>query len=341
THNKTGRMLIKSSSSATGMYFSQAIASVWRTQSERLPTPNSTDRAAMFLLPVLLVLAAFAAYPTYAHQQPGLQTLLATLDRIASVLAVGTPATLALAAPLAFVFAQDRGEREGLLLQNPSAIESAPLLNAIALEQTGFITYGKLHVTGTFPSDKADEQTLLRYAMIALQNSDTPQAQAVAALAKSRKIAYPEADSCQFLPGKGMAARYGTETVRAGRIQWLRQEGTGAPEGIEDGCSLLAGVSVNARFLGCFRFSDLLRPSSKIAVAEAGEAALEPVIVSAEPEGHVTACALELGIKRRFFEIPPEKKAFIAAELRNQGLRAATLGAGLIDAQYMSGGEIG
>ena len=341
THNKSGRLLVKSSVAASDILFSKSIAAVWRRQAERSAPPYVTDTAALFILPALCVLAAFAAYPAFGQNLPWLDTALSALEKAAAVLAAGTPATLALAAPLAFLFAYDRGEKEGMTLQNPSVIERADRINALVLEETGVITHGKLTVAGCFPSSPSDEQVLLRYAMIALQDSAAPSALAVAALAKSRKTAYPQADSSQTLPGKGLKARYGTETVLAGTLQWLREAGVVLPEAVEDKCALQAGVAVNSRFLGHFRFSDSLRPSSRLAVAEAATAGIEPLIVSSEPEGYVTACALELGIKRRICEVPPEKRADAIQELKQEGLRPAVLGAGLLDAQAMSCGEAG
>ena len=341
THNKTGRLLVKSSAAASGMLFSKSIAAVWRRQAERPAPPSMTDTAALIALPVLCALAAFAAYPAFNQNAPWLATALAALEKAASVLAAGTPATLALAAPLAFLFAYDRGDKESLVLQNPAVIERADIINALALEQTGVITHGKLAIAGCFPSSPSDEPTLLRYAMIALGESGLPSALAVTALAKSRKTAYPQADSSEFFPGKGLKARYGTETVMAGTLDWLMAEGVILPEGIEDKCAQQTGVAVNSRFLGHFRFSDSLRPSSREAVAEARRAGIEPMIVSCEPEGHVTACALDIGIKRRVCEVPPEKRASVIEQLRKEGLRTAVLGAGLLDAQAMSCGEAG
>lgn len=340
THNKTGTLLLRSGSTAASMFFAQSIAQVWRAQSRRRTPRSAADTATLILLPALFILAVFFSYPAYAAEPRWLDGLLAALEKAAALLAAGTPATLSLAAPLVFLFTHDRAEREGMRLHNPSAIEGSEKTDSLSVEQTGTLTMGKFSLTEVVPMG-GDEAALLRHAMIALQDTGLPHLPALAAAAKSRKIECPKPDSTAVLPGRGAVARYGTQTVRAGTLKWLMEEGVSADASLDDRCSLLLGVSAGSTLLGLLRFADAKRPGTKEAVDAAKKSGIEPTIISENSEGYVTAAALDLDIKRRAAEVLPENRAEAVLALRREGLHPAVMGQGLYGAYAMACGETG
>ena len=146
------------------------------TLSTRAPAERLADRVSLRLTigVILLALATDIGW-TLA----GASASYALITAVA-VLVVACPCALGLATPLAISVALGGAAREGVLVRNGAALETAGLTTIVALDKTGTVTLGRLEVSGSAGRQAGE---LLRMAASVEQYSEHPLAAAVVAAA--------------------------------------------------------------------------------------------------------------------------------------------------------------
>jgi Cu2+-exporting ATPase len=87
--------------------------------------------------------------------------------------------------------------------------------------------------------------------------------------------------------------------------------------------------------------ADAVRPESAEAVARLGALGVEVVMLTGDARPVAEAVAREVGIRRVFAEVLPERKAEVIRELRSGGRRVAMVGDGVNDAPALATADVG
>ena len=105
--------------------------------------------------------------------------------------------------------------------------------------------------------------------------------------------------------------------------------------------SWLGDVTGAPKLLGLLAFGDRLKASAAEAVQRLRAQGVKAVLVTGDNRGSAELAARALGIADVRFEVLPEDKAEIVAELKEKGGRVAMVGDGINDAPALAAADVG
>jgi len=311
---------------------------VEQTLAAKPPIQRLADRAsAIFAFGILgAAVSAGAGWMVTGH--PPDQALLAGV----AVLVVACPCALGLATPLALTVTLGRATEAGILVRNPTALETAAQAKRIVLDKTGTLTLGRMAVVETVVDPKRmDQSELLALAAAVEQYSEHPIAKAIVA---SAGAPLPDAERFQSLRGLGASAQVNGRRVMVGSAQFL---------GVDIGASLVAEaqshthrgetvvwVGSETRIDGYIALRDTLDPTAKEAIRQLEAARMHPVMLSGDDPRTTEAIAVELGLADYAGHCPPAEKARRIAAWQDDGAKVAMVGDGVNDAPALAQADL-
>lgn len=161
------------------------------------------DRAAGWLFYAALAAATVTA---------GAWTVATTFQanvvaRTVTVLVIACPHALGLAIPLVVAINTSMAARNGMLVNDRVAMETARNLDAIIFDKTGTLTEGAHGVVGQSTIDGVDEDEALGVAAAVEADSEHMIARAIREAAEKRDVDVPAAEDFEAMNGRGVRAR--------------------------------------------------------------------------------------------------------------------------------------
>ena len=150
---------------------------VAEAQASRSSTQLLADRAAAFLFWAALAAAA-VTFGVWSIIEGGVDQV--TIARVVTVLVIACPHALGLAIPLVVANTTQMAAANGVLIRDREAIDTAHLLDVIAVDKTGTLTAGSIGVAGIATADSVAEDEALALAAGVEQDSEHLLARGVA-----------------------------------------------------------------------------------------------------------------------------------------------------------------
>ena len=213
TLNQQGALFCRATRVGEDTALAQIIQLVQDAQASRAPIQRLADRVSAYFVPSV-VAVALAAFVLWLLIGPGAAGTFAILVFVA-VLIIACPCALGLATPTALIVGIGKGAEQGVLVKQAEALETAHRVDTVVLDKTGTLTTGKPTVTG-ITSVGIDERELLVLAASAERGSEHPLAQAVLDEAQRRDLPLQPMSGLTNVPGQGIEAQVGGETVLLG-----------------------------------------------------------------------------------------------------------------------------
>ncbi len=315
---------------------------VEQTLSAKPPVQRMADRAAGYLTLSVLALALLATLGWWAAGRGPDRALLTGV----SVLVIACPCALGLATPLALTVILGRATREGILVRNPAALESAAQVQRIVLDKTGTLTQGHMSVVAAVPNPALplDERQLLRLAAGVEQFSEHPIARAILA-------AYPEgappAREFQAVRGMGASARLpdeGDRRVLAGSQHFLGSDpgpelNALAQAHAERGETVI-WVGWEGQVAGLIALRDQPNRTAAWALRDLEAQGIETVALSGDSPRTMQAVAAELGLREWEGDCSPAEKAARIQSWQKAGQRVGMVGDGVNDAPALAQADL-
>ncbi|MBI2788807.1 MAG: heavy metal translocating P-type ATPase [Elusimicrobia bacterium] len=341
TLNKGGALEVRVARHGDESALARIVEAVRESQATKPKIQRYVDKIAAWFVPVVIGLSILTAV-LWMRWGPEPRFLLAMTCAV-SVLVSACPCALGLATPLAVVAGIGRAAEMGVFLRNAEILEEVGKLDVVLFDKTGTLTEGRPRAAGAI-TVRGTEAEMLSWALACEERSEHPFAAAIVALARERKVKAPKVDSFEALPGRGVLVTSGGQTVRAGSLPWLKEEGVSIPADqamrFSEFGSLL-GVALGGDLLGAFQMEDALRPSAPAAVAALKDMGLEVYLVSGDRNAAAYRAAELCGIGTVFAEIRPEEKAGIVRRFQTEGKKVAMVGEGFNDAPALSHADVG
>jgi heavy metal translocating P-type ATPase len=316
---------------------------VEQTLNTKPPIQRMADRASAYFAFGILgaALLTFAGWWLLAGQPPA-QALLTAV----AVLVVACPCALGLATPLALAITLGRTSREGILVRNPVALETAAAVGRIVLDKTGTLTQGKLSVMATAVPDgsnrSADE--LLCLAAAVEQYSEHPVAKAIVracpqspARAEGFKVTRGQGASAQLVGSNGGRLEVGSARFVAVdgdsslRDQARVREGQG---------QTVVWVGTDDTLAGFIALRDEPDPTAVEALRQLAEESVRAVMLSGDSPRTTEAIATELGLEEHEGETSPQAKAERIKAWQEAGEKVAMAGDGVNDAPALAQADL-
>lgn len=342
--NADGLLLVRVTAVGAATLLSQIIRQVEDAQAVKAPIQRLVDRVSAVFVPVVLLisLATFIGW------------VLATGDWQAALLnavavqVIACPCALGLATPTAIMVGTGVAARQGILIRDAEALETAHALDTVMFDKTGTLTEGRPTVVAV---EGAEPALVLALAAAVQQASSHPLARAVLEHARERQLAPQEAGAARALPGRGVQADVGGVTVYLGNARLMEELGadTGALQAAaarheREGRTvswLARGPAGQVGVLGLLAFGDRVRPGAAAAVARLRAMGVTPTMLTGDNAGAAQAVAAAVGIERFAAQVLPGEKAEHVRREAQSGRTVAMVGDGINDAPALAAASVG
>lgn len=263
--------------------------------------------------------------------------------RFLAVLVVATPCPLLIAIPVAIIGSVSLAARRGIVIRDPSVLETIDSCRVAIFDKTGTLTYGRPALIELIPAEGFHRNDVLRLTASLERYSRHPLSGAILDAATQAKLSLAEATEVKELPGQGLIGSVDHRTVRVtGRTKLLHSdphwESTLPP--VSGGLECV--VLIDGKLAGTFRFRDRPRDDGRLFIHHLGTRhGFERVLlVSGDRESEVRYLAEAVGITEIYAGQTPEEKVAIA---RRETTRARTVfvGDGINDAPALLACTVG
>ncbi len=344
TINGSGALTVKVTKVGNDTALAGIMKLVAEAQSSKSKTQIIADRAAYYLTFVAIGAALLTALGWSLFSD---QSLSFILERVVTVLVIACPHSLGLAIPLVTAISTSLAAKNGLLVRQRMALESARNLDVILFDKTGTLTKGEQGVVDIV-TDGIKPNDLLALAGAVELESEHPIAKAIVRYAKEKKLDLSKAKNFSAMSGRGAKASVDSKTVYVGGPRLLEELSVSQSSAIKsaydaaskDGKTVIYVVS-DKKVLGAVMLSDIIRPESKDAVQTLQASGKRVAMLTGDAKGVAAWVAKELGITEFFAEVLPEHKADVVKKLQADGSKVAMVGDGVNDAPALTQADVG
>jgi Cu2+-exporting ATPase len=360
TLNGEGALRIQVEKTGEETALAQIINLVKEAQASKPPVQRLADRAAHWLT-IIAVVVALGTFLFWFFIST--QSAVFALTLAVTVLVIACPHALGLAIPVVTTISTSLGARNGMLIRDAQATETARRLDAVIFDKTGTLTKGEFGVTdvvtmgdgSTEPSSRAsgrglaevwDGETLLRRVAAVEVNSEHTIAQGIVRAAQERELSLPQATDFEAVPGKGAKAIVEENQLFIGNRALMEQVGADVPsdprlaELAKQGKTVVY-VAADGQLVGALALADMIRDESREAVRALKRMGLEVAMLTGDSQAVADYVAAELGLDIVFAEVRPEQKADKVKELQRQGKVVTMVGDGINDAPALVQADVG
>ena len=263
------------------------------------------------------------------------------LYRALAFLIVSCPCALVISIPLSFFAGLGGASREGVLVKGSNFLEALSQTKTVVFDKTGTLTKGVFEVSGIHHCPIEDEK-LLEFAALAECASSHP-------ISKSLRTAYGKeldrsrVSDIEEISGSGVTATVDGHKIAAGNDRLMRTLGIEFTDCRSAGT--IVHVAIDGRYSGHIVISDVVKPTSKQAVAELKRAGVEKtVMLTGDSSSVADKVAAQLGIDEVHSRLlPADKVERVEQLLAEQSGKAklAFVGDGINDAPVLSRADIG
>lgn len=263
--------------------------------------------------------------------------------RALTFLVISCPCALVISIPLSFFAGIGGASKAGVLVKGSNYLETLSKVKTVVFDKTGTLTKGVFQVTAAHPQEMSEKE-LLHLAAHVERYSTHP-------IAASLRAAYPnESDSCRVeaveeIAGEGIRAHVNGNVVCVGNSKMMEAVGAEWYDCHRHAAGTVIHVSINGRYAGHVIISDVVKETSKAAIAALKSVGVaKTVMLTGDAKEVADAVAKELGIDQVRSELLPADKVQNVEELlmENKGDgNLAFVGDGINDAPVLTRADIG
>jgi len=344
--NGLGTLLIRVTAVGPETFLQQVVRHVEDARALKPGILHLVDRILRVYAPVVLILSplSFIGWTVGAWWLTGQPDLERAVFAALSVLVMGYPCAVGIAAPLSIVRGAGEAADQGILMRTGEAFQALRLVRHIVLDKTGTLTVGRPVLKEVVALGDGDE--LLALAAAAEASSEHPLGRATLDAALDRGLQIPAVQEFEAVAGRGVSARVGGRRVLVGSAAYLQENGVDVSPllrrigELEAAGQTVVVVARERESVGAISFGDELREDAVAAVAAMKDAGLVPVLVTGDNEGAARRVAATLGIEDVHAGVLPGGKAEIVRRLQTHG-RVGMVGDGINDAPALMQADVG
>ncbi|MGW0806253.1 heavy metal translocating P-type ATPase [Nonomuraea sp. NPDC002799] len=346
TVNAGGRLIVKATRVGADTQLAQMARLVEEAQTGKAQVQRLADRISGVFVPVVIALAVGTlGYWLGTGGGAG-----AAFTAAVAVLIIACPCALGLATPTALLVGTGRGAQLGILIKGPEVLESTRRVDTIVLDKTGTVTEGRMTLTAVHLAEGESRAEVLRLAGAIEHASEHPIAQAIAREAASEASVdgFATVEDFANVEGLGVQGVVDGHAVLVGRPRLLEEWSQHLPASLTEALQAeqaagrtAVAVGWDGRARAVLVVADVVKPSSKEAVAQLRAQGLTPVLLTGDNEAVARTVAAEVGIDEVIAEVLPAGKVDVVKRLQAQGKVVAMVGDGVNDAAALAQADLG
>ena len=264
------------------------------------------------------------------------------ITRALTFLVISCPCALVISIPLSFFAGIGCASANGVLVKGSNYLEALSDTQYVVFDKTGTLTKGVFEVTGIYPANNFDKDTLIRLAAFAESASSHPIS---VSLKKNygKEINIDEVSDIQEIAGHGVSALVDSKRVFAGNIKLMKKENIAVECEHDEGTVVY--VSCDGDYAGCIVISDVVKENSKKAISSLKKSGIDKtVMLTGDSKQAAERVAESLGLDEYHAELLPADKVEWVEKLLSQKSakkKLAFVGDGINDAPVLSRADIG
>ena len=282
-----------------------------------------SDKAA-FYLTVVAVLAGGITFSAWLLSRAGFAV---ATERLVAVLVIACPHALGLAIPLVASISTAMAARNGLLVRQRLALESARKVNVVLFDKTGTLTKGAFGVDSVVPNANYTKERVLQMAASVNSASEHPLAKAMVEEARRERLSLLAVKDFERLPGKGAKAEVEGHEVRVGNDALLNEAGASIPLEHQPQIAQLSGqgktvihVMTEGKLVGSIALADVIREESREAIRSLKRLGVKVAMITGDSVDVASWVSRELELDEYFARVLPQEKVEKVRALQRKGL---------------------
>ena len=337
--NGEGSLTIEVKGTGKDSFLSQVIDLVKQAQESKSKTQDLANTAALWLTIIALGGGAITLLVWLAFMG---KDFAFAIERAVTVMVIACPHALGLAVPLVIAVSTALAAKNGLLIRNRVAFESARKLQAVIFDKTGTLTEGRFGVTDTLLlAEDISEETLRTYAASVDANSEHPIAKAIAA-ASEKKL---PVENFKSLTGKGAEGRVEGKDIKVVSPGYLLDQNIALSdarvEPLQAQGKTVVFVLVDGNVKGAIALADIIRPEANQAIATLKALNIRCLMLTGDNKATAKWVSDQVGLDEYFAEVLPQDKAAKVKEVQARGFLVGMTGDGVNDAPALAQADVG
>lgn len=342
--NMTGMIKVKTTKEFGDSTVSKILDLVENSAMKKSRSENFITKFAKYYTPAVCYGAlALAILPPVVRLFMGSSPMWGEwIIRALTFLVISCPCALVISIPLSFFGGIGCASSNGILVKGSNYLEALSATKYIVFDKTGTLTKGVFEVTASYPENGFDKETLLGMAAYAESSSSHP-------ISLSLKKAYGQeldlsrVSDIEEIAGHGVCARVDGRKVYVGNMRLMQRENLTVTTEHKEGT--VCYVAVDGTYAGCIVISDVVKPTTKDAIAGLKKNGIKKTIMlTGDANETAQRVAAEIGIDEVHSELlPADKVAQVEHILNAKGEKEnlAFVGDGINDAPVLSRADIG
>ena len=337
TINQKGSFQFKAEKIGSDTMLAQIIKMVQEAQGSKAPVQKLVDKIAGIFVPIVIGIAILSliSWVILGGENGFTQGILA----LVTVLVIACPCALGLATPTAIMVGVGKGAEQGILIKDAESLELAKKVDAIILDKTGTITYGKPTVTN---SKWLDENDILKQILLSIEKqSEHPLAEAVVNYLKDINTVHIH--HIESLTGKGVRANYKDINYLVGNQKLLTENQILIDNSLKEQADkwlheakTVIWFADDKKALAVLAIADEIKETSIEAIKELQKMGIEVHMLTGDNYNTAKAIAEKTGISSFKGEVLPKDKADFVKELQAKGKIVAMVGDGINDSTALA-----
>ncbi len=262
--------------------------------------------------------------------------------RALTFLVISCPCALVISIPLSFFAGIGCASANGVLVKGSNYLEALSDTEYVVFDKTGTLTKGVFEVTGIYPSNGFDKDSLIRLAAFSESASNHPIS---VSLKKNyrKEINLDKVSDIEEIAGHGVSALVDGKRVFAGNLKLMKKENVTVDDEHNEGTVVY--VSCDGQYAGCIVISDVVKENSKKAITSLKKSGIKKtVMLTGDSAKTASRVAENLGLDEYHAELLPADKVDWVEKLlaeKSPKKKLAFVGDGINDAPVLSRADIG
>lgn len=341
--NLSGVIRIRTTKEFGESTVSKILDLVENATSKKSHSENFISKFAHYYTPAVCYSAlALAIIPPIINLIIGNQAGFGTwIYRALTFLVISCPCAVVISVPLSFFAGIGGASKAGVLVKGSNYLETLSKTKYVLFDKTGTMTKGVFEVVGVH-DNAIDKNHLIELAAYAESYSTHPISKSLQA-AYGKEIDKSRISDVKEISGHGVIAKVDGKEVAAGNGKLMDMLGIKYTECEQVGTKV--HIALDGKYAGHILISDVIKPTSKQAIAELKSAGVKKtVMLTGDASDVAKQVADELGIDEVYSELLPDDKVSKVEEYlakKGEKEKLAFVGDGINDAPVLSRADIG